>query len=941
MPIISQIGSRSWKVRLTYGIIYGLLILGAASMIYPFLLMLSGSLKSEADKNYPTPYPRYFFNDTILFQKYVESKYNVSIDNIQEAWAQRVGSYRDITVPSGMDSEAFQDFLDWRKTWTDETPSWKLGQTGGGQMLPMNARLFRQRMDTRFDGNLDAYRREMEFPAPTWLAVVPPPWPAGRYEPTFDPLREAFYNFAVTRPVEDRVLENLDGKFFRFLVRSYTADFANFWKKHEDLFGEAPTSDQYRAWVEEGKDVPTYQDVFLTARAPKIASIREDWQDYVRTSLPLRFIRINPDQAPAYRYYMGKRDAAKVELMKSTSRNASQALTETLPAVQDATEAMNAYQQAAQNLADVVSAAQKSGASRDLAAPPAFVDLTTGTQQFGATVLKMDSMTGRILDLLQRQEDLAGKIAQGAADLKPKPDNGGDRPAEELRKDQELLNAADEVDKDDEKTNDSIEKVLDELTKLQRTFDAKLQEPMQALKENAAEENSFVPVAETERLAQAVDTLRQRAEEALQQLRRLSERYSRTAEQVAQMNAYFHEVYIDIEQYNKKLGLEGENAYDSFDEIPFPTESPENRFEEVDWAGFIKDRVLCEVEALRVHGPRQEFEEFVINQKAAEQGLDPENPDDAEAIAAIREQVVPLRMPVKQVDWHDSQARSKDMRWEFATRNYKQVLEQIFFHGRAIINTVIFCALAIGSALLINPLAAYALSRYKPPSTYKILLFCMATMAFPPAVTMIPSFLLLKRFPLWPLAGGILSFFVVVWLLSRIWKKSPESLRLILGLGVGIVVGVWAIPVATGKPHVSLLNTFAALVLPGMANGYFIFLLKGFFDSLPRELYEAADLDGAGEFTKFWNITMNLSKPILAVIALNAFKAAYSQFMFALIIIPDPDMWTLMVWIFQLQSEAHQSVVYASLVIAAIPTFLVFVVCQNIIIRGIVVPTEK
>ncbi len=86
---------------------------------------------------------------------------------------------------------------------------------------------------------------------------------------------------------------------------------------------------------------------------------------------------------------------------------------------------------------------------------------------------------------------------------------------------------------------------------------------------------------------------------------------------------------------------------------------------------------------------------------------------------------------------------------------------------------------------------------------------------------------------------------------------------------------------------------------------------------------------------------MNLSKPILAVIALGAFIGAYSQFMMALIIIPDPDMWTLMVWIFQLQSTAHQSVVYASLLIGAIPTFLIFVFCQGIIMRGIVVPTEK
>jgi len=217
----------------------------------------------------------------------------------------------------------------------------------------------------------------------------------------------------------------------------------------------------------------------------------------------------------------------------------------------------------------------------------------------------------------------------------------------------------------------------------------------------------------------------------------------------------------------------------------------------------------------------------------------------------------------------------------------------------------------------------------------------MATMAFPGAVTMIPSFLLMKRFPLLPILGGLLTLVGVLWVLSRLRPHGRDSLRLAIALAAGLVVGVWAVPTITGRPYVSLLNTFAALVLPGMANGFFIFLLKGFFDSLPRELYEAADIDGAGEWTKFWTITMTLSKPILAVIALGAFTGAYSAFMMALIIIPDVQMWTLMVWIFQLQTQSHAAVVYAALVIAAIPTFVVFVLCQNIIIRGIVLPVEK
>ena len=85
---------------------------------------------------------------------------------------------------------------------------------------------------------------------------------------------------------------------------------------------------------------------------------------------------------------------------------------------------------------------------------------------------------------------------------------------------------------------------------------------------------------------------------------------------------------------------------------------------------------------------------------------------------------------------------------------------------------------------------------------------------------------------------------------------------------------------------------------------------------------------------------MNLSKPFLTVIALGAFTGAYANFMMAVIIIPKKDIWTLMVWMYQLQAQSHQSVVYASLVIAAIPIFLVFATCQNISMRGIVVPSD-
>ena len=65
------------------------------------------------------------------------------------------------------------------------------------------------------------------------------------------------------------------------------------------------------------------------------------------------------------------------------------------------------------------------------------------------------------------------------------------------------------------------------------------------------------------------------------------------------------------------------------------------------------------------------------------------------------------------------------------------------------------------------------------------------------------------------------------------------------------------------------------------------------------------------------------------------------NFMFALLICQDQKMWTLMVWLYQLQQRSGDGVMYAALLIAAIPTLVIFIFCQNIILRGIVVPVEK
>lgn len=244
-----------------------------------------------------------------------------------------------------------------------------------------------------------------------------------------------------------------------------------------------------------------------------------------------------------------------------------------------------------------------------------------------------------------------------------------------------------------------------------------------------------------------------------------------------------------------------------------------------------------------------------------------------------------IAFPTHELDYHYFKIRQKEIRREFLKRNYLMALDQMLSDARSLRNTAIYIMLSILFAVTINPLAAYALSRFKPNFAYQIIMLFMLTMAFPGMVMGIPNFLMLKK--------------------------------------------------------LNLLNTFWALVLPAAADGYFIFLLKGFFDSLPREIYESAKLDGAGEFRLFWQFTLYLSKPILAVIALGAFNAAYRNFLFAFLVCQDQSMWTLMVHIYELMQRASSSVGYAALVIAAIPTLLVFIFFQNIIIKGIVIPMEK
>ena len=108
-------------------------------------------------------------------------------------------------------------------------------------------------------------------------------------------------------------------------------------------------------------------------------------------------------------------------------------------------------------------------------------------------------------------------------------------------------------------------------------------------------------------------------------------------------------------------------------------------------------------------------------------------------------------------------------------------------------------------------------------------------------------------------------------------------------------------------------------------------------------LYEAASIDGAGEWTIFRRITLPMTTPILAVNALNSFLAAYNSWEWAFLVCQKESHWTLAVWMYQMSQQfaGQPWCVMAGFVLVSIPTAVVFLACQKVILRGIVLPSMK
>jgi multiple sugar transport system permease protein len=216
-------------------------------------------------------------------------------------------------------------------------------------------------------------------------------------------------------------------------------------------------------------------------------------------------------------------------------------------------------------------------------------------------------------------------------------------------------------------------------------------------------------------------------------------------------------------------------------------------------------------------------------------------------------------------------------------RNYADAWTALSI-GRLLLNTTWYALGALAFQLVFDVAAAYAFSALRPVFGGAILGMMLATLMIPSTVLVIPQY-----------------------------------------------VTVIDLPVV----HWNMLDSPWAIWLPAVTNAFNIFLLKRFFDSIPRELLAAAAIDGAGPLRTLLWIVLPMSRPILGVVSIFSVTAVWKDFLWPLLVEPSPPNRTVNVGIYAFSTGLTQNVVIAGAVIAAVPTVVFFLIFQKNIMAGL------
>jgi alpha-1,4-digalacturonate transport system permease protein len=215
-----------------------------------------------------------------------------------------------------------------------------------------------------------------------------------------------------------------------------------------------------------------------------------------------------------------------------------------------------------------------------------------------------------------------------------------------------------------------------------------------------------------------------------------------------------------------------------------------------------------------------------------------------------------------------------------ATANYTEPLQNFAF-GRYLWNSVFVTAVATAITLLINSMAAYALSIYEFPGRKAAMLAVIGTLMIPITVILVPVYLVVTS--------------------------------------LGLVNSLWAV------------------ILPGAATPTGVFLLRQYMLTMPRDLIEAARMDKASEWQIYWRIVLPLAAPALAVLAIFSVMWRWNDFLWPLAVLTKTESYTLQIGLnaFQGELQVQWHYLLAMTVVTLLPVALVFAFLQRFIATGI------
>lgn len=251
--------------------------------------------------------------------------------------------------------------------------------------------------------------------------------------------------------------------------------------------------------------------------------------------------------------------------------------------------------------------------------------------------------------------------------------------------------------------------------------------------------------------------------------------------------------------------------------------------------------------------------------------------------------------------------------WE----NFLRVWEVVPF-ARYYVNSLFVAVTVTAAKVFTSALAAFAFARLNFRGRDALFLAYLATMMVPGAVTMIPNFITIRMLPEWL----EMIFPWVDWLALRHLGGSAEDPM------VGRLLG---------------LDSYFALIAPGMFTAYGTFMLRQFFLTLPRELDEAATIDGCSAWQTFSRIILPLSIPGLATLTIFTFMATWGSFMWPLVVTNQDALRTLPLGLqaFQGQYGTEWHLMMAAALMMLIPQIVIFLFGQRFFLTGLTIGAVK